>query len=104
MRTFNVSEIATMLGVNEETVRRWIRSGKLKSTQHSKKQGNVVNEGDLLEFVASNQKFFRMLNTTGFNITEVYSIGLRELLRNLINERDKLNDQISKIQALLEEL
>lgn len=37
MKTYSVAEIAKLLNVNKETVRRWIRSGQLKSTQKSKK-------------------------------------------------------------------
>ena len=44
MRNYNVVEIAKLLNVNKETVRRWIRSGDLKSTKTSKKHGNIINE------------------------------------------------------------
>lgn len=37
MDTYSVREIADMLNTNLETVRRWIRSGKLEEIQESRK-------------------------------------------------------------------
>ena len=59
MRTYNVAEIAELLQINKETVRRWIRSGELKSTQKSRKNGSVVDELDLFEFVQTKPKYRR---------------------------------------------
>ena len=44
MDTYSVKEIADMLNTNPETVRRWIRSGKLEAIQESRKGGNVVTK------------------------------------------------------------
>lgn len=38
---YTVEDIATMLNVNKETVRRWIRSGKLESAMLYSKKGRV---------------------------------------------------------------
>ena len=32
MQSYSVADVASMLNVNEETVRRWIREGKLEAT------------------------------------------------------------------------
>jgi putative ATPase subunit of terminase (gpP-like) len=37
MDTYSVREIADMLNTNPETVRRWIRPGKLEAIQESRK-------------------------------------------------------------------
>lgn len=37
MSEYNVKQISEMLDTNPETVRRWIRSGKLEAEQTSKK-------------------------------------------------------------------
>lgn len=103
MRNYNVAEIAKLLNVNEETVRRWIRSGDLKSTQTSKKNGNVINEQNLYEFMKTKPKYRTMLDLSEFQINNTYEEKLNELLIDLIKERDKLNKQINKIQVLLEE-
>ena len=103
MRNYNVAEIAKLLSVNEETVRRWIRSGDLKSIQVSKKNGNVINEQNLYEFIKTKPKYRTMLDSSEFQINNTCNEKLNELLIDLIKERDRLNDQINRIQALLEE-
>lgn len=104
MKTYSVAEIAKLLNVNKETVRRWIRSGQLKSTQKSKKDGNVIDELDLFEFVQTKPKYRNMVGVPKLQISDTYSKELNYLLNDLIYERDKLNDEINKIQKLLKEL
>ena len=103
MRIYSTKEIADLLVISEETVRRWIRSGYLKSTQTSKKHGNVINEENLYEFMKTKPKYRTMLDLSEFQIDNTYEEELNELLIDLIKERDRLNDRINKIQALLEE-
>lgn len=55
--TYNVKEIADMLNTNQETVRRWIRSGKLEAIQESRKGGNVVTKSMLDAFLKSSPKY-----------------------------------------------
>lgn len=57
MKTYSVKQIADMLNKKPETVRRWIRSGKLKAEQSSRKDGNVITEGDLNKFLKSSPKY-----------------------------------------------
>ena len=105
MKTYNVAEIAKLLNVNKETVRRWIRSGQLKSTKKSKKDGNVVDELDLFEFVQTKPKYRNMVGVPELQISNTYiSEELNYLLNDLIYERDKLNDEINKIQKIIKEL
>ena len=51
MKFFNVKQISDMLETNPETVRRWIRDGKLVAEQSSRKSGTVVSEESLLLFL-----------------------------------------------------
>ena len=105
MKTYSVAEIAKLLNVNKETVRRWIRSGQLKSTQKSKRDGNVIDELDLFEFVQTKPKYRNMVGVPELQINNTYiSEELNCLLNDLIYERDKLNDEINKIQKILKEL
>ena len=53
MKSYSVKEIAEQADVSEETVRRWIRSGKLEATQLSRKQGNSITEESLKRFAAT---------------------------------------------------
>lgn len=57
MKTYSVKDIADMLNTNPETVRRWIRAGKLKADQSSRKDGNMVREDDLYKYLRSTTKY-----------------------------------------------
>ncbi len=57
MKTYSVKQIAEMLNTNPETVRRWIRDGKLEATQYSKKGGNIVEERALQAFLDATPKY-----------------------------------------------
>lgn len=57
MKQYNVKQISKLLKTTPETVRRWIRSGKLEATQSSKKAGNIISEDALLSFLKSMPKY-----------------------------------------------
>lgn len=57
MKTYTVRDISKMLGKNPETVRRWIRDGKLKAGQDSRKGGNYVTEAELQKFLRGTPKY-----------------------------------------------
>ena len=61
MKTYTVKEIAEMLKTNPETVRRWIRSGRLEATQDSRKEGNLVTEQMLQAFLKKSPKYAAMI-------------------------------------------
>lgn len=68
MSTYTVANISTMLGVTEETVRRWLRSGELHGTINSKKQGYIVEDSDLKEFVHNKTKYLKKYRIHKFTI------------------------------------
>lgn len=56
MKQFTVKEVSTLLGKSEETVKRWIRSGKLpNSAKNSDKEGWRILETDLLQLKLGNR-------------------------------------------------
>ena len=57
MKNYSVKQIAEMLDTNPETVRRWIRAGRLESSQTSKKDGNVISEEALKAFLECAPKY-----------------------------------------------
>ena len=57
METYSVKQIAEMLKTKPETVRRWIRNGKLYAEKSSRKEGHVVTEKDLNNFLKSSPKY-----------------------------------------------
>ena len=101
MRIYNTKEIADLLIISEETVRRWVRSGELKAEQSSKKQGNIVYEKDLFDFISDKPKYKKMVSTNIQPINNTFL--LNNLLNDLIIQRDLLNSYIIKIQSLIEE-
>lgn len=48
-----VEDVATILEVDRETVRRWIRSGKLKAKAESKRGGYRIEHEELAKFAQS---------------------------------------------------
>ncbi|WP_052948086.1 helix-turn-helix domain-containing protein [Aneurinibacillus tyrosinisolvens] len=52
MKLLTVKEVSIRLGKSEETIKRWIRSGKFpNSTKNSDKEGWRISESDLLELL-----------------------------------------------------
>ncbi|MGE8037743.1 helix-turn-helix domain-containing protein [Lysinibacillus sp. NPDC093692] len=50
MKEYKVKEVADLLGKHEETIKRWIRSGKFPNAyRNSDKEGWRVIESDLLK-------------------------------------------------------
>ena len=55
VKTYNVAEVAELLSVDPETVRRWIRNGKLiAQTPSSRREGNTITEEALRKFLEDN--------------------------------------------------
>ena len=52
---YSVKEIAELLSVNEETVRRWIRDEKLDAERGSGRQGSKVTSEALVKFLEDNK-------------------------------------------------
>ena len=97
MKTYTVREISEMLGKNPETVRRWIREGKLKAGQDSRKGGNYVTEEDLKKFLKNTPKYAALLGGAALSVPGLgvgipvalggVVVGLLGLLEN--NTKDK---------------
>lgn len=52
-----VKYVSDIMGVNPETVRRWIRTGELKAFITSKKKGYQINVIELYDFVDRHPKY-----------------------------------------------
>jgi len=50
MTAYTVSTVSKMLGVNEETIRRWIRAGKLNAKRAVGRGGNSIQLEDVIDF------------------------------------------------------
>ena len=68
IKTYTVNQIALLLKTNPETVRRWIRTGKLTAIQNSKKSGNIITDIELTKFVQKMPKYAGLLTATSLNM------------------------------------
>ena len=99
MNTYNVKQIADMLDTNPETVRRWIRSGKLVADQTSRKGGNIVTEDELQRFVSTTPKYS---SRYGVGVTKIALAGgvlavtalIKRLMKNSEIPAEELSDDV----------
>lgn len=54
---YSVEDISVLTNVNTETVRRWIRTGELKASIESKREGFDVEAYDFMEFLDKNRDY-----------------------------------------------
>lgn len=71
MTYYTVYEAANLIGVNPETVRRWIRSGELAATLSSKKNGYAINQTDLLAIRSNRVHALNAVLKTEIQETEI---------------------------------
>ncbi len=73
---FTVSDVASIFSVSEETVRRWIRSGKLKTEIESKKDGHKISANALREFVSTEKpKYQKLLPFMGLSLLPIGALS-----------------------------
>lgn len=96
MSIYTVKDVAELLDVTEENVRRWCRSGRLIATKDSKKNGFKISRQDLVEFASRIPRYAIRLDMKPVDTDDMFC-SLAELIR----QRDELNERISKIQDLL---
>lgn len=107
MDTYSVKEIADMLNTNPETVRRWIRSGKLEAIQESRKGGNVVTKSMLDAFLKTSPKYAGIaggLLASSVGITTATAAIVGGLLAQQLIKNDEIKNahvNTSEIRKLL---
>lgn len=74
MADYNVKQISELVNVDSETVRRWIRTNKLKGTKDSKKTGFVVSESELKRFLNGIPKYSEV--AAGLMAAAVPAVGV----------------------------
>lgn len=95
MNAYTVKQVAQILKTNEETVRRWIRSGKLSATLTSKKTGHVITADALNHFIKQTPKYGTALTAS----VASSSVALSMLLGGLIGSLIALVDSDKKTTA-----
>jgi len=107
---YSVKEVSNILEVNEETVRRWIRSGDLKAVINSKKQGHNISSVDLNDFLKKHSKYESkigaVIGTIGIAAAVPLSIPLMTLgsafsfiLNKLTNPKNDSNNSEYEVEA-----
>ena len=112
MDTYNVKQIADMLNTQPETVRRWIRSGKLYAEKASRKDGHVVTESDLNKFLKSSPKYASMAGIAATYLAAAKkakengdeSFFKEDVTRYLQEEIERRNQSINQKLATIEQL
>jgi len=84
VKTFSVKQIAEMLNTNPETVRRWIRDGKLNAVQVSRKYGNVVTETELDRFIRNTPKYMSKISAAASLATLPTIAGISALAGGIV--------------------
>lgn len=96
MKKYTVKEIAKMLDVTEEQVRRWIRNKTLKATLRSKKEGYFVYENELKSFIKGHSKYGK---TVTLCLGSNYNMYLNGVITELESQRDNLTLLIETLKS-----
>ena len=96
---YTVKDISQCLIVSEEQVRRWCRSGKLKSVKYSKKEGYIIEELDFIEFLDNHPKYKKV-----FDLSAKLSIQKISKLYSLEKQLEKKKREIVELEIAIREL
>ncbi len=84
MTYYSVAEIAEALGTNQETVRRWIRSGALEAEDGTLREGKKIPESALQYFLAKHPKYAQAAASSPLlGFTATVSLGKAVMERSL---------------------
>lgn len=72
---YSVKEIAKLLSVNEETVRRWIRDEKLEAERGSGRQGSKVTSKALAKFLDENKGLMTTIASSALGLSSAGVVG-----------------------------
>jgi len=98
MKKYTVNDVAKMLKTNPETVRRWIRNGKLEAIQVSRKEGNIITEQMLKTFLKNTPKY-ALLASTLYPVAGVTALTIALLSSGIAKEIISRNENnIPKVQ------
>ena len=104
MEVYTVKQVADMLQINPETIRRWIRDKKLVAVKDSRKDGNVITQESLNSFLKTMPKYAGFVGgIAGLGVAS--PLGLPLLAGSLVGAIvNKSNDNIDNSFVLSEDL
>lgn len=104
MSFFNVKDVATILSISEETVRRWIRRGELKADILGGRAGYRINPKELESFIVNYKGWTTLLGDKQDMYThlqkqpeidrspalgKVSEMGLGEVMKTLLDQNQE---------------
>lgn len=97
---YTIKDISKLLNISEEQVRRWCRSGQLKSLKHSRKKGYVIEKCDFFAFLDDNPKYKKALDLGSDDN------ALKKILeiRSLETRLDKMKEEIVELENTIKAL
>lgn len=93
METYSAKEVAEMLNVNPETVRRWIRSGKLETVKGSSNNENLILLNSLNSFLSSTKYAKSTAGLVAYATLSLASLG-GAIANKIISDKRRINSQI----------
>jgi len=104
---FTVIKVSQKLGVNPETVRRWIRAGKLQTKQEG--QEHLVTEEALEAFLRENPKYSRFSIQTADKEDVLFALkqrmnSLEAISNGLKLQQDYIQAEMTALKRDLVEL
>ncbi len=100
MKTYSVKEVAELLKANPETVRRWIRDGKLEAAMESKKTGHVIHEAALRQFLQNSPRYASNIKSSAAEMAAVATVAIGGLVAQKLID----NNQLGKPKVSNDEL
>ena len=104
--SYTVKQVAELLNTNPETVRRWIRDGKLIADKNSNKGGNIILESSLKAFVKAVPKYSTVLAANlPLTIVGAAALATGGIALGKIEENEKIDNSkidLASIKVLLE--
>lgn len=102
MKKYTVEEVSKIFNKDKETIRRWIRDGKLTAIKTSNKKGYLIDEASVIKLIHDKDK--DILNEVeGVDSTEQRKRILSDTLEKLRNERNEIDKAIKILESLLKE-
>ena len=103
MKKYSVNEVAKMLNKNPETVRRWIRDGKLEANLPSKKQGHVITEQMLDTFLANSPQYAKQIDSLVKIPIGTIAVA-STMIGSFLTKQYLKNDRIKNAEVSIEEI
>lgn len=102
---YTVKQVAKLLDVNDDTVRRWIRLGILESTIKSYKEGHEISEQQLAEFMKRKPKYDKIgYVEMPVMYTNDYVVALDKTIANLKHSLFEIEYEIKRLEKIRKEL